>query len=59
MRCHDDPSVMRDNSGYEGAEVLYNCKGKVLTNRSELYIDGRCETASKVIKNPKEKDMTA
>ena len=58
MQCHDDPSIMRDNSWYEGAEVLYICKGKVLADRSELYIDGRCETASKVIKNPKEKDMT-
>ena len=59
MQCHEDPSIMRDNSGYEGAEVLYICKGKVLTNRSELYIDGACETSSKVIKNPKEKDITA
>ena len=59
MQCHDDPIILRDNSGYEGAEVLYICKGKVLTNRSEPYIEGRCETASRVIKNPKEKDMTA
>jgi hypothetical protein len=59
MQCHEDPSILRDNTGYEGAEVLYICKGKVLTNRSELYIDGACETASKAIKNPKERDITA
>ena len=59
MQCHEDPSILRDNTGYEGAEVLYICKGKVLTNRSELYIDGACETGSKMIKNPKDKDITA
>ena len=56
---YNDPSILRDNSGYEGAEVLYICKGKVLNNRSEVYVDGHCETASKVIKAPTDKDVSA
>ena len=52
---YNDPSIHRDNSGYEGAEVLYICKGKVLNNRSEVYVDGHCETASKVIKGPNDR----
>ena len=45
LQFHDDPSIIRDNSGLEGAEVLYIGKWKNLTNRTEVYIDGKCEAA--------------
>ena len=59
QQFYDDPNVARDNSGYGGAECIYICKGKALTNRTEVYVDGRCETQSKLIKNPQEKDVSA
>ena len=54
---YDDPGTQMDNSGYQGAEVLYSCKGKRLTKRSGIYIDGHTEESGWVIKNAKEKDM--